>query len=325
MLSLIQSFLNRRHRRNPPQLPRRDGGFTMIELIVGMVITFLIITPLLGFVVSILNDDRNEGEKAAMEQELQAALDFITADLSQAFYIYKDGQFEEAIEDENGEIQIIDLTPLLEIDGRMPILVFWMKHTLPNSLPPITEIDTLTPKDCDEPDEPCDDSSVNALVAYYLVPGEKDEIWCPHGEPCPSRIERYLIRGPLEKAKGTGLIYDPSELKDSQQASDAFNPDFDVSVLLGGNQTDAARNVVIQTPSDGEVLINYIDIDGFNLDRVGDDNDSAKITIRGNAMSRIQATETDYCTKDENNDDLPDNTSFCPQVTIEVKGLRLQN
>jgi len=309
MKRLIRSFLNRRHRRNPPQLPRGDGGFTMIELIVGMVITFLIITPLLGFVVTILNDDRNEGEKAAMEQELQAALDYIASDLSQAFYIYDQAQIDQITE--------------LQINGNSPVMVFWMKHTLPDALPPITQIDSATPKECQEDNDEdfCDDTSVNAVVAYYLFENNEGP-WCePEGNPCPKRIVRYLIQGPLEKAKGTGVYYDPDDLTGSQKASAAFNDDFDISVLVD-NEAAATTGVVDSTPTEGEVLINYID--SFELDSVSDTHDLAKFTIRGNAMRRIRATEDDYCTKDENGDGRPDNASYCPEVGIQVEGLPIQ-
>ena len=49
---------------------------------------FLIITPMLAFVVDMLNTDRREQVKSNTEQDIQAAVDFIAQDLSQAIYIY---------------------------------------------------------------------------------------------------------------------------------------------------------------------------------------------------------------------------------------------
>ena len=70
----------------------KNSGFTLIELLIGMVLAILIITPLLGFMIDILDTDRKEQAKATSEQEIQAALDFIERDLQQAVYIYdRDG------------------------------------------------------------------------------------------------------------------------------------------------------------------------------------------------------------------------------------------
>ncbi|NER06132.1 MAG: prepilin-type N-terminal cleavage/methylation domain-containing protein, partial [Okeania sp. SIO3C4] len=60
------------------------SGFTMIELLVGTIIAAIIITPLLAFVVDILNTDVREQAKTNTEQEVQSAAEYISKDLSQA-------------------------------------------------------------------------------------------------------------------------------------------------------------------------------------------------------------------------------------------------
>ena len=64
------------------------AGFTLIELLVAMIIAALVLTPLLGFMINILQTERREGAKANAAQELQSAADFISRDLEQAVYIY---------------------------------------------------------------------------------------------------------------------------------------------------------------------------------------------------------------------------------------------
>jgi hypothetical protein len=46
-------------------------------LLVGLILAFLVITPLLGFMISIMTQDRQEQAKAASEQEIQSALNYI--------------------------------------------------------------------------------------------------------------------------------------------------------------------------------------------------------------------------------------------------------
>jgi type II secretory pathway component PulJ len=68
-------------RQQPPT------GFTLIELLVAMVLAILVVMPLLGFIINILDNDRRE-QARQHQQEIQAAVDYIAQDLEQAVYIY---------------------------------------------------------------------------------------------------------------------------------------------------------------------------------------------------------------------------------------------
>ena len=70
------------------RVTNRDHGFTMMELLIGLVMAFLVLTPLFGLMSSIMNTDKKEQAKTSSEQELQIAMDYITRDLQQAVYIY---------------------------------------------------------------------------------------------------------------------------------------------------------------------------------------------------------------------------------------------
>ncbi|PMB02355.1 prepilin-type cleavage/methylation domain-containing protein, partial [Fischerella thermalis CCMEE 5196] len=67
---------------------QKISGFTLIELLVALLLAFLVITPLLGFMINIMDTDRKEQAKINSEQEIKAALDFIARDLQQAVFIY---------------------------------------------------------------------------------------------------------------------------------------------------------------------------------------------------------------------------------------------
>jgi len=55
-----------------------------------MLLVALVLTPLLTFMLNIMDSERKEQAKTTSEQELQSALDYIAGDLEQAVYIYDD-------------------------------------------------------------------------------------------------------------------------------------------------------------------------------------------------------------------------------------------
>ncbi|PZU98300.1 MAG: hypothetical protein DCE90_04055 [Pseudanabaena sp.] len=63
-------------------------GFTLIELLVASLIASLLVSVLLGFLLGVLDSDRRETAKSNAQEELQAAINFISNDLQEAIYIY---------------------------------------------------------------------------------------------------------------------------------------------------------------------------------------------------------------------------------------------
>jgi hypothetical protein len=226
---------------------------TLVELLVGAIMAFLIITPMLAFVVDMLNTDRREQVKSNTEQDLQAAVDFIAQDLSQAIYIY-DNSAEGVPKLLGG-----DFIPSLATTKGTPILVFWKRQQLQNSLPIVPND---IPKDCGK--VACNDTYVLSLVAYYQVSGEPG-IWCqPSGAPCPSRIVRYQIQDGLrDPTKSTDpdpakRYFADADISDGQKRSQAFNigkniPAFDIS-----KPTENVTNPGVNWDPE-DVLVNYID------------------------------------------------------------------
>lgn len=255
MKSLLRLLLKSQHQRHRSGPAQTDKGMTLVELLVGSIMAFLIITPMLAFVVDMLNTDRREQVKSNTEQDIQAAVDFIAQDLSQAIYIY-DNNPATGIP----AIQNFLLTPA--DPNKTPILVFWKRQLLRNSLP---TTDGIEPAQCHTINNPCNDTYVLSLVAYYkIIETDSNSIWCqPSGTSCPSRIVRYQIQDGVRDPYSA----DPSQryyttVTDAQRVSPAFNqgsatePGFDISkptekVTIPGSFTD--QNVR------GDVLVNYID------------------------------------------------------------------
>jgi type II secretory pathway pseudopilin PulG len=347
MKILLRLLLKTQHQRNPSVPAKTEKGMTLVELLVGSIMAFLIITPMLAFVVDMLNIDRREQVKSNTEQDIQAAVDFIAQDLSQAIYIY----------DNNTTTGIPAITPFLQPPpeaNKTPILVFWKRKILEKSLPVNTSL-TPQPTDCDPTAKPgikgdCNDTYVLSLVAYYQFKSP-DNTWCqPSGGTCPTRIVRYQIQDGLEN-KSSDPAKPYTGLRDDQKTSKAYNgtprgarPAFDI--------TNPEKNVtnVKEIWDREDVLVNYIDhnpgppLSGTECQtalgnptdpkdatkplkeetlKVSDlDTNSfyacvdtarniARVTIRGNSLRRLQ-TDAPY---------NPKSSAYFPTASVQVKGL----
>jgi type II secretory pathway pseudopilin PulG len=347
MKSLLGLLLKSQHLQKNCARDRTEKGMTLIELLIGMVMAFLIITPMLAFVVDMLNTDRREQVKANTEQDIQAAVDFIAQDLSQAIYIYNN--------DPTTGIPAINSQLPPPANG-IPILVFWKRQQIRDAVSVNTTPNSrVLPKDCNQPpsdpSKACNDTYVRALIAYYQVK-DNDATWCQPspGSNCPSRIIRYEIREGVRNHDSTNPAapyYDNSQAKDSQQVSRGFNPNFDFNqptkdVTLGS----------VFPPS--EVLVNYIDhnnpqtlpapaecqtalgnptapvpgttgtapvpettlkipdpaTNSFYV-CVDSQRNLARVTIRGNSLRRLQNSNVTAST---------DNSAFFPKASVQVQG-----
>ncbi|MCC3594649.1 MAG: hypothetical protein JGK24_04140 [Microcoleus sp. PH2017_29_MFU_D_A] len=331
MKTLLRLLLKSQHQRNRSEPAQREKGMTLIELLIGTVMAFLIITPMLSFVVDMLNTDRREQVKSNTEQDIQAAVDFIAQDLSQAIYIYDNNP--ATTNTATGIPAIRTFLPVPPDQNNTPILVFWKRQQLKNSLPIAGGI----PKDCAD-NTPltgagaCNDSYVLSLVAYYQV-SDTDPIWCqPSGGTCPTRIVRYQIQDGLKNpAKSANpdpaqRYFSDGELKnpDGQKLSKAFNigttalPGFDIS-----NPTQRVTNPGLPWERI-DVLVNY-------LDRTNPGPPPTQCTTAlGNPITQV-GTQTQAIAEDQLKIHNPTNTSFyacvdtsknLARVTIRGNSLR---
>jgi type II secretory pathway pseudopilin PulG len=295
----------------------RDHGFTLVELLIGLVMAFLVLTPLFGLMISIMNTDEKEQAKTTSEQELQTAIDFITRDLQQAVYIYDYQGVTNNYNTIAANSGIKDSLPT--VTGGVPILVFWKQELVSNVIPT-----TGTKKD---------DASVYSLVAYYLI-NSPSTIWSN-----TARIARWQIKDGVRSPSDTsGVTCNPSyntsiKFVDADNCpSPGFKP-FDLDM----NQWQRSGSFT----NDPQVLVDFIDQtprDQTNVPNIipscaQDDNQSsvtitpissttmtsfyacvsnyadptnqgqvistAQIFIRGNALARIQTSNIDYKDKSQ--------------------------
>lgn len=249
MKSLLRLLLKSQHQQNRSGPAQTEKGMTLVELLVGAIMAFLIITPMLGFVVDMLNTDRREQVKSNTEQDIQAAVDFIAQDLSQAIYIYD----QAGITAINSTTQ---LPPPPTNTTGTPILVFWKRQQIKNAVPINSTVSAKTPSACPPNGSECNDTYVLSLVAYYQIRDTTpNPTWCqPSGGTCPTRIARYEIRDGVKNPNSSDPTNPYYSLTDANEyAPDAaFDPSFDISKPLV-NVTKRAGF------KDAQVLVNYID------------------------------------------------------------------
>ncbi|MEG4633904.1 hormogonium polysaccharide secretion pseudopilin HpsC [Microcoleus sp. AR_TQ3_B6] len=265
MKSLLRLLLKSQHQRNRLESAQTEKGMTLIELLVGSIMAFLIITPMLAFVVDMLNTDRREQVKSNTEQDIQAAVDFIAQDLSQAIYIYDNRTLNGPPGPNEQQVRPQLPSPPPNTEGT-PILVFWKRQQLKNSLPINPSVaGTIKPKDCNDNPGNCNDTYVLSLVAYYQIKDNNNPTWCqPAGNPCPTRIVRYEIRDGIDRVidpsvPGGITIYGDGGTIPAQRKDPAFNTRFNLNNPTV-NVTDPAG---LGNPQSGaqqpQVLVNYID------------------------------------------------------------------
>ena len=304
---LLQGWMKFSTRKN------RDHGFTLVELLIGLVMAFLVLTPLFGLMISIMNTDEKEQAKTTSEQELQTAIDFITRDLQQAVYIYNSQGVTNNYNTIAANSGIKDSLPTVT-DG-VPILVFWKQELVSNVIPT-----TGTNKD---------DASIYSLVAYYLI-NSPSTIWSN-----TARIARWQIKDGVRSPSDTsGVTCNPSyntSIKFVTCPSPGFKP-FDLDM----NQWQRSGSFT----NDPQVLVDFIDQtprDQTNVPNItpscananqssvtitpissatmtsfyacvsnyadptnqGQVISTAQIFILGNALARIQTSNIDYKDKSQ--------------------------
>lgn len=174
-MNQLKFLLTSQLKRSP--LAQKNSGFTLIELLVAIILAALVIAPLLGFMVNILDNDRKEQAKSASEQEIKDALDYISQDLAQAVYVYDNDGLKNNSTTNPATSGIKNQIPPFATGSTevgcnpattecVPILVLWKRSAKPKAIP------TITGATCPPPPntvDNCNDGSVYSLVGYYLI------------------------------------------------------------------------------------------------------------------------------------------------------------
>lgn len=152
-----------------------EAGFTLTEILVSMIIAGIIMSGLMTVMVELLTSDARETARTETQQEMQMALDYISADIREAAYVYDgkclDGSLRVEGRD-NPNICGQGLFNRINVpDNTVPVLAFW-------KLEPIPEQVLMNDCNFNQPlpaGIPCVAARSYSLVIYYLTSNNSQE------------------------------------------------------------------------------------------------------------------------------------------------------
>ncbi len=293
-----------------------ENGFTLIELLVAIIIAFLVITPLMTFMIGVMDNDRKEQAKVTSEQEIQTAIDYINRDLQQAVYIYdKNGLTQNnnpttvsssGIKDQIPPASGATATSCTDTAVCTPVLVFWKRNFLPNSVGITASTQTAA--------NSTDDSFVYSLVGYYLITNS-GSTWSSQ-----ARIGRFEIKSKPSSAYANSNFSTDTGFK---------NPPINDPSITGSTLQEKMNQWKNSLTAGGtynqpvDALVDYISTTGPAIDSTNCTGtvgfyacvDAAKVTalvvIRGNALARLQNNNLAY------NSNVK---TYFPAVNIQTQG-----
>ncbi|MDZ8188358.1 MAG: hormogonium polysaccharide secretion pseudopilin HpsC [Nostoc sp. ChiSLP02] len=332
MISLLKFILNIQFKRSG--INKTISGFTLVELLIGMAMAILVITPLMAFMINILDTDRKEQAKTTSEQEIQAALDYIARDLQQAVYIY-DGDGVNRVRNTTpiSSSGIKDQIPPVKTASNCsdastckPILVFWKRKFIADSVGISSTSQTSAAQ--------TDDGFAYSLVAYYLITNTNsaNSTWSKE-----ARIGRFELQGPVAAANAnttgsasdTGFNPPPinssgATLKEKMNqwqtalgASDNYSTNNPVVTLVDYISTTAPGSTINTSAAatacpginPGAKLIGTQTTGFFAC--VDANEVLAQVYIRGNALARVQNNNLAYSDSKK---------TYFPSSSIQVQG-----
>ncbi|MCT7982826.1 prepilin-type N-terminal cleavage/methylation domain-containing protein [Laspinema sp. A4] len=149
-------------------------GFTLPELLVGMVVAGIALYAVLSLVVSLLTTEQRETAKSQTQQEMAQALDYMAAELREAVYIYPGDCFQPGNIPNCPNFNFVTNTPNVQ-----PVLAFWKLERF--------EADELS---ADNEDTTLQTNlAFYTLVIYSIRPNTPNSIW----QENLGRITRFTL------------------------------------------------------------------------------------------------------------------------------------
>lgn len=112
----------------------RTQGFTLLELLVVTAIAGGIVAGLTFIVVQIMTADRREAARSETQREMQMALDYISAELREAIYVYPGEYLACSGPPGGGCKSFSDFLPAAVKKNSVPVLAFWKLQPFPTQV-----------------------------------------------------------------------------------------------------------------------------------------------------------------------------------------------
>ncbi len=97
----------------PMHHPQPESGFTLPELLMAILVGGMITYGMMALVVNLLGTEKQETAKSQVQQEMNQALDYISAEIQQAVFIYNEDNLRPKL-------------PRLNLGNNVqPVIAFW--------------------------------------------------------------------------------------------------------------------------------------------------------------------------------------------------------
>lgn len=247
-LTLFQTLLKASRASSSAQ--KRNPGFTLIELLVVVIIAGGIISGLLYLVVELLTADQREASRTQTQQEMQLALDYISAELREAVYVYDQACMSATANGAPGDAAYCPglynyiPTNVTPANDNHPILAFWKQQILPSSVRQACDAGTAPPE------TPCVSGHSYALIVYTLDTDDTDPTW-----DGLARIRRYA----LTRFSTTSAAPGYAEV-DGYVDPGAFQQQFRSWPFFRDDANPTPVNQQANRPTgNGDVLVDFVD------------------------------------------------------------------
>ena len=163
-------------------------GFTLLELLVVTAIAGGIVSGLTFIVVQMMTSDQREASRSETQREMQMALDYISAELREAVYVYPGTYLENSLSSLNTTAKpFADYLPASVSNGAVPVLAFWKQQPFPDKIKRDCAASTAA---TNPPGIACLNGQSYALVVYSLAKRPDNSRQSGQGE---ARITRYVL------------------------------------------------------------------------------------------------------------------------------------
>ncbi len=272
---------------------RRAKGFTLLELLVAMIIGSLIVVALLTLVVQLTETNQKDAARTQVQQDMQAAMDYVAQDLRSAVFVYNGGCLQGNGTPTSGANfadtcpGIVNYIPatINNKPDKVAVLAFWRTKELPQKIKDLCKInadqlgsddaDTVTNNVMTKAKVPCLAGYSYSLVVYGLDKSPSD-IW--NGK---ARLTRYELSqfpsDPADEKDQTIGFVDPLE-----------EPEFTFQQWpwKDGGATGAVSRQAVRPTGQSFALVDFVDTttlgDTANApkcDEFGTDDDSRKLSL----------------------------------------------
>lgn len=193
----------------------------MTELLVSMIIGAFLVVLLLSLVVELTQTNQQDAARSQVQQDMQAAMDYITQDLREAVFVYNG----ECLQGNGTPTQntvnttcpgVVNHIPeAMSTGGRTPVLAFWRTERLPEAIKDLCEAQVTSLTDTDNNNQPsnalvqagvpCISGNSYSLVVYALDTSDSD-IWQGKARIVRYKLSQFKEGATSENDQNTGYI-----------------------------------------------------------------------------------------------------------------------